>query len=103
MNPLDSLLNQLEAALVQHGLYTPDRPSKEALASTQPFAVDTMSFPCWLQYIFIEKIRLVLQAQGPLPRPCNIADMGEMYATQAHFPREVIELLKQIDDCINNT
>lgn len=97
-----ALLNQLEAGLVKHGLYTPERPSAEALASTQPFAVDTMSFPCWLQYIFVEKMRLVLQAGGPLPRPCNIADMAEMVAVQSHFPDELIALLKQIDECINN-
>lgn len=102
MIELTGLLNQLEAGLVQHGLHTPDRPSAEALASTQPFAVDTMSFPCWLQYIFVEKMRLVIQAQGPLPRPCNIAEMGEMYGTQAHFPQELVDLLRQIDDCINN-
>lgn len=103
MNQLTGLLTQLEQGLIAHGLHTPERPSKEALASTQPFAVDTMSFPCWLQYIFVEKMRLVIQAQGPLPRPCNIADMGEMYATQAHFPGELIDLLRQIDDCINNS
>ena len=52
---LGTLLNELEAELIKQGLHTPDRPSDEALASTQPFAIDTMSFPCWLQWIFIER------------------------------------------------
>ncbi len=103
MNPLDRLLNELEAALVTHGLYTPQRPAPEAFNSTQPFFYDTMSFPCWLQYVFIEKMRLVIQAQGPLPKPCNIAEMGQMYGVQAHFPSELVAVLQQIDDCINRS
>lgn len=101
MKTLDQLLNELEAGLVSHGLYLPERPPEEAFQSTQPFFYDTMSFPCWLQYVFIEKIRLVLLAQGPLPRPCNITEMGQVYAGEAHFPAELLALLQQIDDCIN--
>ena len=99
---LSTLLNELEAELIKHGLHIPDRPSDEALASTQPFAIDTMSFPCWLQWIFIEKMRQVINAGGTLPQPCHISEMGEMYAREAHFPAELVQLLKRVDDCIND-
>lgn len=99
---LSTLLNELESELIKQGLSTPDRPSDEALASTQPFAIDTMSFPCWLQWIFIEKMRALIDAGSPLPGPCHISEMGEMYAREAHFPAELVQLLKRIDDCINN-
>ena len=99
---LTTLLNELDAELIKQGLHTPDRPSDEALASTQPFAIDTMSFTCWLQWIFIEKMRQVIDAGGPLPQPCHISEMGEMYAREAHFPAELVQLLKRIDDCIND-
>ena len=99
---IDILLNQLEAGLVKHGLYTPDRPPATAFQSTQPFFVDTMSFPVWLQYVLIEKFKLVLQAGGPLPAPCHVAEMAEVYGQAAHFPSELTDLIRQIDDAVNN-
>ncbi|MGB0957581.1 MAG: YqcC family protein [Litorivicinus sp.] len=95
-------LNALEAALVEHGLYLQERPPESAFASTQPFCLDTMSFPCWLQFVFLEKVRLVIAAGGPLPAPCNIGPMGEAYAQAAHFPQPLIDILLRIDASINN-
>lgn len=98
---LSRLLDQLEQGLISQGLYTPQRPDDKAFESTQPFFIDTMSFPCWLQYVLIEKFRLVVQINGPLPTPCHISEMAEMYAQGAHFPNELIQTLKEIDGCVN--
>ena len=47
-------------------------------------------------------MRQVIDAGGALPQPCHISEMGEMYAREAHFPAELVQLLKRIDDCIND-
>lgn len=99
---LARLLDELEQGLIQNGLFTPQRPPAEAFASTQPFFYDTMSFPCWLQYVLIEKFRLVIQCDGPLPAPCHVAEMAEMYAREAYFPDALIALIRQIDDTVNS-
>ena len=43
------VLIDIEAQLRQLGLWDKIPPSTEALASTQPFCVDTLTLPQWLQ------------------------------------------------------
>ena len=102
MNSIVEHLEALETGLLTHGLHSAQRPDDEAFASTQPFCLDTMSFPCWLQFVFVEKLRDLIAANAPLPSPCNIAAMGQAYAQGAHFPGDLVAVLERIDDAINN-
>ncbi len=51
------LLTALEHELQQRQLWQDILPPDEALASSEPFCVDTLTFPQWLQFIFIPKMR----------------------------------------------
>ena len=46
-------LIDLEAALRQLDLWSDTPPSQEALSSEQPFAMDSLEFEEWLQFIFL--------------------------------------------------
>ena len=52
-----ALLIDLEGALRSRLLWDADEPSPEALASTQPFCIDTLDFPQWLQFVFLPRMR----------------------------------------------
>ncbi|GGB62226.1 hypothetical protein GCM10011607_23740 [Shewanella inventionis] len=67
----------LEQTLKQCSLWSDDAPSKEAMASSAPFACDTMAFEQWLQFIFIPKMTELIQLQQPLPSSMAIAPMAE--------------------------
>jgi uncharacterized protein YqcC (DUF446 family) len=54
-------------------------PDSEALASTQPFAMDTLSLPQWLQFIFIPRMYALVESRAALPHKCRIAPMAEEY------------------------
>lgn len=54
-------------------------PSAEALASDQPFAIDTLEFVEWLQFIFLPRMQELVQSGAPLPAACGIAPMAEEY------------------------
>lgn len=72
-----SLLMDIEAELRVLQCWDAEPPSAEALASTQPFCVDTLSFPQWLQWVFIERLRAMIEAGQTLPGQCGIAPMVE--------------------------
>ena len=91
-------LNTLEEAMRHFSLWPASRPSSSAMQSTVPFAVDTMSFECWLAYIFIPKMRAVINAGQPIPN-MQIAPAAEVYLTVSS--KEVISLLRDIDDIVN--
>ena len=61
-------LIDLEAALRQLNLWSDEAPSQEALSSEQPFAMDSLEFEEWLQFIFLPTIYNCLLYTSPSPR-----------------------------------
>jgi uncharacterized protein YqcC (DUF446 family) len=73
------LLIDIEAQLRQLGLWEREPPPPEALASDQPFSVDTLTLPQWLQFIFLPTLYRLLAQGQPLPGRCGIAPMAQEY------------------------
>jgi len=91
----------LEAEMRRLELWSRERPSEQALASTQPFCIDTLSFPEWLQFIFLERIRFIVQEQAPLPANSDIVPLAEEYfrASEENCG-DIISLLGRFDRLI---
>lgn len=73
---LSFLLDELSALMKVRGYWQIESPSAEALASQAPFAVDTLTFPQWLQFIFLVRFEQMITAQHPLPTAISIAPMA---------------------------
>lgn len=73
------VLIDIEAALRQTGQWDPETPPPEALASTEPFCIDTLTLPQWLQFIFLPRLHRLLADGTPLPGRCAIAPMAEEF------------------------
>ena len=96
------LLMDIEKELRLLQLWDSEIPSPEALASTQPFAVDTLNFPQWLQFIFIPKLYFIIEQQTMLPATSGVAPMAEEYfqVLQLHSA-PLIAYLQKIDAVIS--
>lgn len=77
-------LNELEQRLRELGVSTADRPTPEALASTLPFCYDTMDLEVWLQFVFLGRMRELLEQGDPLPETCAITPYIEMLCSSGH-------------------
>lgn len=96
---LSELLDDLELALKAAGLWSVQSPAAEAFASQQPFCVDTLSFPEWLQFIFLQRMRVLLANSRALPGRSGILPMAEQtlsFDLAKHQP--VLDILCQIDE-----
>ena len=60
-------LQQLQAVMQELDLWQSMPPAAEALQSTQPFALDTLSPAEWLQWIFIPRMLALIECEGGLP------------------------------------
>lgn len=99
---LTVLMRQLESSLRTQNLWQSQRPSEHALASTEPFAIDTLNFSQWLQFIFIEKISALLQLDLALPSAMAVAPMAtEYFKMQSCESAEIIAIITRIDLIIN--
>lgn len=96
-------LFELERELRALDLWESRKPTPEALASTQPFAVDTLEFYQWLQFIFIPRLFRLVEYRAPLPASCRVAPMAEeFFRPREEEGREVIRLLERIDRLITD-
>lgn len=88
------------------GLWSETAPSSDALSSTQPFAIDTLEFSEWLQFIFLPRMQSLLEAQSALPTDCMIAPVGEEYCRQNCSEKgaevsHLISILSSIDQLLS--
>ncbi len=95
---LQQLLQRLETELRAQSLWQESPPSATALASTQPFCVDTLTLPQWLQFIFLPRLLQLISNAQPLPTSCSIAPMAEEYfKADATDRKKLIAVLAHID------
>lgn len=67
----------VEQELRQLQLWEAAPPAPERLASEVPFCHDTLEFTQWLQWIFVPRLRAVLEGGHALPTACAIAPIAE--------------------------
>ena len=95
-------LIDIEAQLRQLGHWDKEPPSAEAFTSDQPFSVDTLTFPQWLQFVFLPTLYQLLQEGKGLPGQCGIAPMAQEYFRGSDAAgSELITALKRIDELLS--
>ncbi len=67
-------------------------PSEEALASQTPFCVDTLAFEQWLQWIFLPRMKIILENDLELPHASGIRAMAEEV-----YRGRLVEVAKLLD------
>jgi uncharacterized protein YqcC (DUF446 family) len=91
----------IERELRMLGWWRDAPPSDEDLASCEPFCVDTLDFDQWLQWIFLPRMKFILEQNLALPNASGILEMAEMvYANRAQETRRLQESLAQFDRLI---
>lgn len=95
---VDKLLQLLQKRLVETGLWQAAQPSPEDLESQEPFCVDTLAYEQWLKFVFIPRMKALLDAKSPLPQACALTPQAEMQFSEAHQARinEVTQAIDQL-------
>lgn len=97
------VLIDIEKELRELQLWEFEMPSDEALSSTEPFAVDTLTFPQWLQFIFLPRMYFMIEQSLPLPSNCGIAPMAEQYFSVLNLHSSpLIVYLQRVDGLLSN-
>lgn len=76
---IGEVLFEIEDQLRQLQLWQDKMPLIKSIASDLPFSHDTMEFPQWLQFIFLERMHKLLKHAMALPKACAIAPYAEEY------------------------
>lgn len=98
------LLDDLSAELQHIGLWSEQPPSVQQLSSREPFCVDTMPFEHWLQWLFIPKMRAMLNTNfNGMPHTSDIHTMATyVFKPYAQDTQKTTEIILAIDKAINS-
>ena len=61
------IIAEIEAEMKRTGYWSTQPLPAEAYDFRQAFAMDTMAFPQWLQFVFIPRVRQIIDEQGAFP------------------------------------
>jgi len=91
----------IERELRVLGMWSATPPTEEALASCEPFCVDTLAFEEWLQWIFLPRMKVILENDEALPAASGILVMAELvYRDRQPSARGLLESLGTFDRLI---
>jgi uncharacterized protein YqcC (DUF446 family) len=95
------VLLELEAEMRALGWWEEERPSATALASQQPFCVDQLAFEQWLQWIFLPRMKAIVEAGQPLPTQSAIFVYAEeCLRHHGSQSAHLLALIKRFDELV---
>ena len=95
------ILLEVEASLRRSGRWECARPPESALGSEQPFCLDTLRFEQWLQWIFLPRMKQILEQRRPLPARSGIFAYAEESLSRSDpMSNNLLNLIKRFDDLI---
>ena len=99
---LAQLILEIEAELRRCGLWESPAPEPRALQSLVPFCHDSMQFEQWLRWVFLVKMKRVVEGLEECPSSSEIAPLAEYrFAQLAHPTVLLLELIVRFDAQIN--
>lgn len=91
----------IERELRVLGFWATSSPDARSLTSQEPFCVDTLAFEEWLQWIFLPRMKLILERDEALPAVSGILAMAEMvYQGRLEQVSGLLKALRAFDELI---
>lgn len=99
---IGELLAHVQKSMEAAGVWQTIAPEPERLMSQQPFSIDTLSFLEWLQWIYIARLRALLDANAQLPQGAQVSPYAEeaMKASDVSVPG-LLDLIRQLDNALS--
>jgi uncharacterized protein YqcC (DUF446 family) len=95
------VLLEVEANLRTSGKWEQQPPDNRDLSSGQPFCIDTLSFEQWLQWVFLPRMKRIIEQQKPLPAKSGIYVYAHEYLRNSDVSTaSLLKLIKRFDDLI---
>lgn len=96
-------LQLLEVELKVQKLWSAVAPAPKALESTTPFMYDTLKLNEWLQWVYIPRLRAVMDAKGTLPHQSHVYPLASHeWEQRTDFDKaQLLRLINRIDATLN--
>jgi dTDP-4-dehydrorhamnose 3,5-epimerase len=99
------MLLSLQQAMLRADQWSDKEISAEALASQQPFCLDTMNFSQWLQFVFIPRMQAIIDARQVLPsltKGQGLEPMACEFYKNTVAEKNIIAMIRQLDELLQD-
>ena len=90
-------IDRVEAELKRIGYWRNEPLPAEMYQFSQAFAMDTMPFSYWLQFIFIPRVRSIIEVAGEFPTSSMVAAQAVREFDGADEASELLSALSDFD------
>ncbi len=97
---LNQLLNDIELEMQRIALWQALPPEPNAFLSEQPFAIDTMQSNEWLQWVFLPRMRAIIDANSDIPRNFALHPYFEESLKEEEEVLNLLQLIKNLDELV---
>ena len=95
-------VDEVEAELRRMGWWQDTPPEPERMQFRQPFAMDTLAFSQWLQFVFVPAARSMIAGERALPPSSMLAPHAvREYDGQEEETWQLCNLLRRVDAAVN--
>ena len=90
-------LAEIESEMKRIGLWQSEPLRPEQYEFRQAFAMDTMAFSQWLQFIFIPRVRQIIAAGGQFPSKSQVGAQAVREFDTLPDAEKLLDLLSEFD------
>ncbi|MBV0933147.1 YqcC family protein [Marinobacterium weihaiense] len=95
------LLIEIRNEMQAQNLWQSQPPEPAALASREPFCVDTLDFTEWVQWLLLPRLQELIERQLPLPQNSEIQPMAEeVFKPMPEDTDRLLALISQLDQAL---
>jgi uncharacterized protein YqcC (DUF446 family) len=91
-------ISEIETEMKRIGYWSPEPLPKEAYDFRQAFAMDTMAFSQWLQFILIPRVRTIIEQKGDFPSDNMVGAQAVREFDGDTAASGLVTLLREFDD-----
>jgi uncharacterized protein YqcC (DUF446 family) len=95
---VESKLNEIEAEMKRIGYWREEPLPPEMYNFTQAFAMDTMPFVYWLEFVFIPRVRSIIAEQGQFPSSSMVGTQAIREFDGDYDAANLVTMLCEFDD-----
>jgi uncharacterized protein YqcC (DUF446 family) len=94
---VEAKVDDIEREMKRVGLWQDKPLSPEQYNFSSPFAMDTMSYDQWLQFVFIPRVREIIRTEGKFPASSSVGAQAVREFDTYPDAQRLISLLSEFD------
>jgi len=94
---------EIEVEMKRIGYWSPDPLPEEAYGFHKAFAMDTMAFSQWLQFILVPRVRQIIEEKGTFPTQSMVGAQAVREFDGDENASRLVSLLSEFDALFGGT